>query len=150
MEKCIKYFLICLVGPVSSGLAKLLACSIVLILSGCAIQGTTLTVKREHYDPAYLNQSAMAALAVDDRSTALILLERAARLAPHDQQILDNLAVLKNHPDLPVRSIVPYKAIPQAMTIGKPLNQPSTGSPSERVAPEPPPIIPTNAIWPLP
>jgi hypothetical protein len=145
-----EYFLTCLIRPVSSGLAKLLACSIVLILSGCAIQGTTLTVKREHYDPAYLNQSAMAALAVGDRSTALILLERAARLAPHDQQILDNLAVLRNHPDIPVRAIVPYKASPQTMTKDKLSNQSSTGSTIERVAPEPPPAIPTNAIWPMP
>lgn len=46
------------------------------------------------FDPVSLNEQALASVAAGDLGGARILLERAARLAPHDPRILDNLRLL--------------------------------------------------------
>ncbi|MHB9118820.1 MAG: hypothetical protein ACYC2R_11180 [Burkholderiales bacterium] len=48
----------------------------------------------DHYKPIALNESAAAYIRDGDLSTARILLERAVRLAPHDERILRNLREL--------------------------------------------------------
>lgn len=47
------------------------------------------------HDPARLNEAAVARLREGDARTAAILLERAARLAPHDPRIARNLRELR-------------------------------------------------------
>ena len=69
-----------------------MAC-LTLLQAGCSTPQST--VAHEHYDPAYLNAEAVDALATGDRGTALILLERAALLAPADALVTENLAALK-------------------------------------------------------
>lgn len=49
----------------------------------------------DHYAPLLLNEAAVASAAADDLATAWVLLERAARLAPHDPRIADNLATVR-------------------------------------------------------
>lgn len=49
----------------------------------------------DHYQPANLNQTAVERLRAGDESTAQILLERAALLAPYDMTISGNLVELK-------------------------------------------------------
>lgn len=56
---------------------------------------TTLSTDHNHYDPVTLNESALTKLQEGDTTTAWILLERAARLAPYDQRILQNLGALR-------------------------------------------------------
>jgi hypothetical protein len=56
---------------------------------------TTSSTAHNHYDPAALNELALTKLQEGDMTTAEILLERAARLAPYDQRILQNLSVLR-------------------------------------------------------
>jgi Flp pilus assembly protein TadD len=92
-----------------------------LMQAGC---GTTATpsatfsaVPFEHYDPAYLNQEAIAALAAGDRGTALILLERAALLAPADALVRENLAALKTGGALRKKAAA---AAPSAETVPAP------------------------------
>ncbi len=66
------------------------ATSFLLLLAGCAVP-TAMAQQRDHYDPALLNQFALDRIRRHDLTTAWILLERAALLAPHDQRILFNL-----------------------------------------------------------
>jgi hypothetical protein len=83
-----------------------------------------------HYDPVALNESAMERVRQGDLSTALILLERASRLAPHDPRIARNL-----------RELQAYRTGTPA-----PAEAPATGA-----RPGPGPVIPAEppAIWPL-
>ncbi|MBC7573561.1 MAG: hypothetical protein H7244_04420 [Herminiimonas sp.] len=72
---------------------RLAIAGLTLLQAGCSTpQGA---VAHEHYDPAYLNEEAVDALAAGDRGTARILLERAALLAPADALVTENLAALK-------------------------------------------------------
>ncbi len=70
----------------------------------------------DHYNPIALNESAAAYIRAGDLSTARILLERAVRLAPHDERILSNLrelnAQMEGTPlaDPPKGSVLPGKA----------------------------------------
>lgn len=48
-------------------------------------------LRYDHADPVMLNEFAVRMIREGDTSTGWILLERAARLAPHDQRILHNL-----------------------------------------------------------
>lgn len=52
--------------------------------------------RHEHHDPFWLNEEAVQALASGQRGTALILLERAAQLAPGDAVVAGNLAALRS------------------------------------------------------
>jgi hypothetical protein len=76
----------------------------VAALLGCALSACSLfpgsapppdQLPFDHYDPVVLNEYAVAKLRAGDDATALILLERAALLAPHDPRITRNLALLR-------------------------------------------------------
>lgn len=73
--------------------------AIALAIAGCSTLdnpfGTRTAAPRDHYDPAFLNEAAVAAWSRGDRSTALLLLERAAVIAPQDRRILNNLEMVK-------------------------------------------------------
>lgn len=49
----------------------------------------------DHLNPVMLNEYAAACIRDGDIDTAWILLERAALLAPHDERIAANLAVVR-------------------------------------------------------
>ncbi len=85
------------------------------------------------YDPAALNEAAADAVRRGDASTAWILLERAARLAPHDARIAANLRE--------VRAWRSGEAAPAAATVpaAAPAVRPLA---APRIPAEPP------AIWP--
>ena len=80
---------------------------IVLCATGCSTLGSALDknlgttlgmstpAPRDHYDPGYLNEAAAAAWAKGDHGTALLLLERAAVIAPQDSRIVKNLETVK-------------------------------------------------------
>jgi hypothetical protein len=51
----------------------------------------------DHHDPAALNEAAMQYLKVGAGGTALILLERACVLQPHDSDLRANLAALRTY-----------------------------------------------------
>jgi hypothetical protein len=66
----------------------------------------------DHYDPVLLNEFAIGSIRQGDLATAGILLERAARLAPHDARIRRNLLELRAYrsgtaapPDAPSPSV---------------------------------------------
>jgi hypothetical protein len=80
------------------------AVALALILQGCAVPAQVrtsvvgLTVEKpvfEHLNPIALNEYAADRVGAGDITTAWILLERAALLAPHDQRIATNLAVVR-------------------------------------------------------
>ena len=73
------------------------AMTFALVLQGCAAPaGRTVPAPAiEHLNPIALNEYAAASVSAGDIGTAWILLERAALLAPHDQRIATNLAVVR-------------------------------------------------------
>lgn len=77
----------------------LIGMTIALCTAGCSVTGnplgTATAAPRDHYDPASLNDAAVAAWSKGERGTARILLERAAVLAPQDARIRGNLGVVK-------------------------------------------------------
>lgn len=82
----------------------------------------------DHYDPTALGESAAAYIRDGDWNTARILLERAARLAPHDHRVQRHLQQLKAR----------MEGTPAPAEVGTP---PTEDRPDDRVLPEPP------AIW---
>lgn len=54
-----------------------------------------------HYNPVVLNECAITEVMAGEASTALLLLERAVRLAPSDERIFLNLQQLRSHVDAP-------------------------------------------------
>ena len=117
-----------------------LAVLLLLLQAGCAAPAPTAAVKRNHDEPAYLNEAAVAALASGDRGTALILLERATVLAPWNETIRSNLAALRQAiPSGPTLETVRHVAK------SKPLEKPdprTAAVPTQAQPAEP-------AIWPL-
>ena len=75
----------------------LLVCSLTGPATACSLPETLVGA---HVNPGLLNESARLCLQQGDRTTAEILLERAARLAPADPRIAANLAALRagGHP----------------------------------------------------
>ena len=59
------------------------------------IAQTSAILPYDHFDPVFLNEYAASMVKTGDRATGLILLERAARLAPFDPRIVANLNVLR-------------------------------------------------------
>lgn len=89
---------------------------IVLAQAGCTMTAPAAGLRHEHYDPAYLNEEALAALAAGDRGTARILLERAAVLAPRNVVVRENLEVVRSGGALHVtRHLAPAVAAVQAV-----------------------------------
>jgi len=76
-------------------LATLLCCAVSACSSFTAPADSAGLHDFNHYDPVMLNEYALARVREGDISTAWILLERAARLAPQDERIARNLAVLR-------------------------------------------------------
>ena len=91
----------------------------------------------DHYDPVLLNESAIACVRQGDFGTAAILLERAARLAPHDPRLQRNAQVLR---DFRKGSPEPDRA---SFPVARPVPAP--------ILPARPPAIPAEppALWPL-
>jgi hypothetical protein len=73
--------------------ALLFAC--LLAAAGCAVNGPGQGPTADPANPLELNEAAVASAARGDIKTAWLLLERAARLAPHDTRIAANLAALR-------------------------------------------------------
>jgi hypothetical protein len=73
------------------------AMTFALVLQGCAAPPGRAVPPPvfEHLNPIALNEYAAASVSAGDIGTAWILLERAALLAPHDQRIATNLAVVR-------------------------------------------------------
>lgn len=122
------------------------ACAMMLSLQfACSSLQPSATLPRAHYDPAYLNEAAIAALATGERGTAAILLERAAVLAPQDALIRDNLAALRRGGV--VRSVSALPA--QTRSASAPM---TTASPSALPRPEAATaveqVLPAMRIWP--
>lgn len=70
----------------------------------------------DHYHPGQLNQSALVLLRDGDDSTARVLLERAALLAPHDPPISGNLAELRSYREASLPIILRRHEAPSAET----------------------------------
>lgn len=68
----------------------------------------------DHFQPAQLNQAAAEQLRDGDDATALILLERAALLAPHEPTIAANLAELRAFRKAPLPVVLGRPAEPPA------------------------------------
>ena len=60
-----------------------------------ALTGAPPSLVHDHYDPVLLNEFAIDRIRQHDLTTAWILLERAALLAPHDQRLRSNLRELQ-------------------------------------------------------
>ena len=95
-----------------------------------ALTGAPPSGVHDHYDPVLLNEFAIDRIRQHDLTTAWILLERAALLAPHDQRIHSNLRELEMY-----RMGKPAPAEIAAPVVRQ--------SPGQGIAAEPPPI------WPL-
>ncbi len=130
--------------------SRRICCLTMLCLQcACSAQMLPAGVRREHYDPAYLNEAAVAALVAGDRGTAAILLERAAVLAPQDTLIRENLAALRQGGAV---HLLPARATPATA----PATVPATATapaPSTKAAPTAgtaiDPALPAMGIWPL-
>lgn len=66
-----------------------------LVLGHAAAAAELHYGKYDHYDPARLNEFAARKMREGDPGTAMVLLERAALLAPHDVRIRRNLETLR-------------------------------------------------------
>lgn len=96
-----------------------------LLLAACAAPG-------DHYHPLALNEAAMEHLAKGDVATARILLERAARIAPHDSRIIANRDAL---------AALPGGATPQVR-----IGQSAAAAPAPAAVPLA--VTPVPPIWP--
>ena len=95
------------------------------VLAGCAAPASPSLGPAEdldHANPYVLNELAVASVQRGDADTAWLLLERAARLAPHDARVMTNLATLR------------------AARAGTPLPPPRATPPVVAALPPPPPI----------
>ena len=115
-----------------------------LLLLACSTLLPAAVAQREHYDPAYLNEAAMTALAAGERGTAAILLERAAVLAPQNTLIRDNLAALRQGGVVRVMPAVSAQAASVLIPTPAPASKlkPPVGSADE-------PALPATGIWPV-
>lgn len=92
----------------------------------------------DHYDPAALNERALRRYEEGDRGAALILLERAHLLAPHDRRIARNLEVL--------RALQRGQPLPQQL---RQQEQPGQGQRADAPAgsTDPEIILPPGPLW---
>lgn len=135
------------------GLSKRIGCLMILSLQlACSSQPPSAATSREHYDPAYLNEAAMAALALGERSTAMILLERAAVLAPQNALVRDNLMALRRGGALRVAPAIPVQATlpaPAAVTVKSPSQTAQTSQTAPTRQKTQDSALPAMEIWPL-
>lgn len=90
----------------------------------------------DHTNPVLLNERAVAKAREGDLTSAWILLERAVRLAPHDERIMRNLQELKAYRAGKVLGPIGQNAVPD------PELQPPSAAEDKPVPPQPP------APWP--
>ena len=79
-------------------LSAVLAVLGAIVVVGCAATPPSpagLSEPFDLYNPIQLNERAAAAVKAGDLQSAWILLERAARIAPHDPRIARNLDILR-------------------------------------------------------
>lgn len=76
--------------------ASLLALLFALVTSACSVSPVARVPVADPTNPLELNEAAVASAARGDIDVAWLLLERAARLAPHDTRITANLAALRD------------------------------------------------------
>lgn len=72
-----------------------LACLILLIHVSAYSLAVEVLPRYEHYNPVVLNEHALDEASKGNVSSAVVMLERAALLAPHDPQIQHNLKTLR-------------------------------------------------------
>jgi tetratricopeptide (TPR) repeat protein len=98
--------------------------------SAAAVQSYAELVRQNPFDPVALNNMAVAKAASGDYQSALELLTRAAKIAPHRQDIRDNLSHLQN-----------WQQQTHSVKLGtaQPVLRPQTGN--NGIWPEPP------ALW---
>ena len=138
-----------------------LGAALLLGATGCGTIGSTMgtglesaigritPAPRDHYDPAYLNEAAVAAWSRGERGAALILLERAAVIAPQDRHILENLEAVRKAGSRAV--LMRYAPLPEG-GVAAPLNDASAVE--KATTPETPqsrtPVEPASEIglWP--
>ncbi len=76
--------------------ASMLALLFALVTSACSVSPVARVPVADPTNPLELNEAAVASAARGDIDVAWLLLERAARLAPHDTRIAANLAALRD------------------------------------------------------
>ena len=109
-----------------------------LLLTGCATAPPIA-----HLDPIQLNELAVAKVRAGDTSTAWILLERAALLAPQDARIAANLRTMRDW-RAGKRSAAPSASAPDVRASTpfplSPSGNPAVPSVLPPLPPAPPPI----------
>jgi Flp pilus assembly protein TadD len=91
------------------------------------------------YDPVRLNERAVERVRSGDLAGARILLERAARLAPFDARVTENLRTLRAHE---AGERAPLAAVTPPPAPASPAVRPAPAKPAAAVVAEPP------ALWP--
>ena len=133
---------------------RIVAMSILACAAGCSAVGTPLGTSllritpapRDHYDPAFLNEAAVAAWSKGERGTARILLERAAVIAPQDGRILHNLETARQAGSQAVLMHDVQSAPTSAQSPPVPVT--ATGKTVPVVPATAPPSPPEIGIWP--
>ncbi|MDD5758231.1 MAG: hypothetical protein PHI06_04030 [Desulfobulbaceae bacterium] len=118
----------------------LLSAAMLLLTLPCSAKAWETTPPSryfKHYHPARLNQAALDAINNDDKMTALILLERAVRLAPHDQALQHNLTELRA--DMQQEPLQGLRATTPPI-VQPPQTPPATTPPALPSVPSPPPL----------
>ena len=88
----------------------------------------------DHYDPAWLNEYALAQVRQGSLGTARIMLERAVRLAPYDVRFRENLRILRAQMD------GKYAPVPDPNPASPNKNVPQTTVQKTTVSPDIPPV----------
>ena len=88
--------------------------AMLLGLTACALVPPGDPPAPDPGNPLQLNEAAVASAAQGDVETAWLLLERAARLAPHDTRIAANLAALRAFRAAPARGRIVGATLPDA------------------------------------
>lgn len=99
-------------GMTPSITASLLA--LLLCAGGCAVNGLAPAPMADPANPLEMNEVAVASAARGDIEYAWLLLERAARLAPHDARIAANLAAMRAFRSASPRGKIEGAAAPAA------------------------------------
>lgn len=73
----------------------LLLTSLLLLVVAAATGAQEPPGRLDHYDPVSLNEMAMKKVREGDTGTAMLLLQRAVLLAPHESAIRRNLEMLQ-------------------------------------------------------
>ncbi|MDH5540249.1 MAG: hypothetical protein OEY03_12670 [Rhizobacter sp.] len=81
-------------------------------LGACALAPPANEPVADPANPLQLNEAAVASAARGDIEAAWLLLERAARLAPHDARIAANLAALREYRSMSPRGRIAGAKLP--------------------------------------